>query len=87
MTTLNDSSLVSDPRQVDDGGAARLAAILDEILSVAHAVGAWVNRRRVYHSVMTELQRLDDRGLADVGFRRETLGEQVSAVLLWTKRD
>jgi uncharacterized protein YjiS (DUF1127 family) len=87
MSTTHDSSFVNDPRAVDDGGAARLTAILDQILAVGHALSDWFTRRRIFTSVMGELERLDDRSLADVGFRREALGEQVSIALMWTKKD
>jgi uncharacterized protein YjiS (DUF1127 family) len=87
MSTTHDSSFINNPRAVDDGGAARLTAILDEILAIGHAFGAWIARRRTRASVMAELDRLDDRSLADVGFRREALGEQVQAALMWTKKD
>lgn len=87
MSTTHDSSFVNDPRSVDDGGARRLTAILDEVLAIGHAFGAWLERRRTYVNVVGELERLDDRSLADVGFRREALGEQVQAALLWTKKD
>lgn len=87
MSTTHDSSFINNPSTVDDGGAARLTAILDEILAIGHAFGAWFARRRTRATVLAELDRLDDRSLADVGFRREALGEQVQAALMWTKKD
>lgn len=87
MTTTHDSSFIDNPRAVDDGGAARLTGILDEVLAVGQAFAAWIARRHTFTSVMGELERLDDRSLADVGFRREALGEQVEAALMWTKKD
>ena len=87
MSTTHDSSFINNPRAVDDGGAARLTAALDEILAIGHAFGAWIARRRTYTSAMGELERLDDRSLADVGFRRVALGDQVQAALMWTKKD